>query len=184
MGSRFAAARRVTHGPTTVRWRITKKSKMNEDAECAVCHQPIPKGRVHYGGVSCYSCRAFFRRNTQREELPICKGEGQCRITYMDRKQCSSCRYTKCIRIGMRPEPRYSDDESLSERVHDMPPLEPIEANQKSPFPFPREIPYPYPFQPTTSSMYNQSMYSAKQMNASQDWVRQNAQKKQKLHQT
>ena len=23
--------------------------------------QPIPKGRVHYGGVSCYSCRAFFR---------------------------------------------------------------------------------------------------------------------------
>jgi len=79
--------------------------------------------------------------------------------------------------VNSSPEPRYSDDESLSERVHDMPPLEPIEANQKSPFPFPREIPYPYPFQPTTSSMYNQSMYSAKQMNASQDWVRQNAQK-------
>merc|ERR1712106_1241542 len=111
MGSRFAAARRVTHGPTTVRWRITKKLEMNEDAECAVCHQPIPKGRVHYGGVSCYSCRAFFRRNTQREELPICKGEGQCSITYMDRKQCSCCRYYKCIRIGMRPELVLNEDD-------------------------------------------------------------------------
>ena len=39
---------------------------MNEEAECAVCHQPIPKGRVHYGGVSCYFWCAFFRRNTVR----------------------------------------------------------------------------------------------------------------------
>ena len=83
---------------------LAEFAKMNEDEECAVCHQSIPKGRVHYGGVSCYSCRAFFRRNTQREELPISKGEGRCRITYMDRKQCSSCRYTTCIIIGMRPE--------------------------------------------------------------------------------
>jgi len=73
-------------------------------AECAVCHQPIPKGRVHYGGVSCYSCRAFFRRNTQREELPTCKNGSNCRVTYQDRKQCSACRYTKCLTIGMRPE--------------------------------------------------------------------------------
>ena len=34
--------------------------KIGEVCKC-LFFQPIPKGRVHYGGVSCYSCRAFFR---------------------------------------------------------------------------------------------------------------------------
>ena len=33
----------------------------NSRATCGVCELPTPKTRVHYGGVSCYSCRAFFR---------------------------------------------------------------------------------------------------------------------------
>eukprot|EP00091_Calanus_sinicus_P025319 TRINITY_DN9600_c0_g1_i1.p1 TRINITY_DN9600_c0_g1~~TRINITY_DN9600_c0_g1_i1.p1 ORF type:complete len:181 (-),score=35.58 TRINITY_DN9600_c0_g1_i1:11-508(-) len=126
MGSQFKTTGRETHRHTTPQNRgkntrfkklrffkdfLKELPKMTEVAECAVCHQPIPKGRVHYGGVSCYSCRAFFRRNTQREELPICKGEGGCRITYMDRKQCSSCRYNKCISTGMRPELVLNEDE-------------------------------------------------------------------------
>jgi len=81
------------------------------EGECAVCHQPIPKDRIHYGGVSCYSCRAFFRRNTQRDELPLCKSEGDCRITYADRKQCSACRYASCLRIGMKPELVLTEDD-------------------------------------------------------------------------
>lgn len=84
--------------------------KVNE-TECAVCHQPIPKDRVHYGGVSCYSCRAFFRRNTQREELPVCKRDDNCQITYTDRKQCSACRYASCLRIGMKPELVLTEDD-------------------------------------------------------------------------
>ena len=32
---------------------------------CAVCRVTMEKTRVHYGGVSCYSCRAFFRRTSQ-----------------------------------------------------------------------------------------------------------------------
>ena len=28
---------------------------------CAVCDKSMDKPRVHYGGVCCYSCRAFFR---------------------------------------------------------------------------------------------------------------------------
>jgi len=120
----------------------------NNLAECAVCHQPIPKGRVHYGGVSCYSCRAFFRRNTQRDELPTCKNGSSCRVTYQDRKQCSACRYTKCLTIGMRPElvldasgkqerfKKYlrkkneermkAEELDLGEATKPMPPLQPI----------------------------------------------------------
>jgi len=81
------------------------------EGECAVCFQPIPKDRIHYGGISCYSCRAFFRRNTQRDELPLCKSEGNCRITYADRKQCSACRYASCLRIGMKPELVLTEDD-------------------------------------------------------------------------
>ena len=46
---------------------------MEGGIQCAVCHVAMEKTRVHYGGVSCYSCRAFFRRTTQREELAKCK---------------------------------------------------------------------------------------------------------------
>ena len=68
--------------------------------ECSVCSQPMPKSRVHYGGVSCYSCRAFFRRNTQKQERNVCKEAGQCTVTHKDRKVCTDCRYQKCIRYG------------------------------------------------------------------------------------
>ena len=73
-------------------------------AECQVCHKETPKTRIHYGGVSCYSCRAFFRRNTQRNDLPVCKSSGNCNIVFKERKQCASCRFNKCLRIGMRKE--------------------------------------------------------------------------------
>ena len=66
--------------------------------ECSVCSHPMPKSRVHYGGVSCYSCRAFFRRNTQKQERMVCKEAGQCTVTHKDRKVCTDCRYQKCIR--------------------------------------------------------------------------------------
>ena len=70
---------------------------------------------------------------------------------------------------------QYSDDDSLHHRVNDMPPLEPIEANQKYPFKFPREIPFSCPFQPSTSTtLYNSPMYSSKHMNTSLDWKAQN----------
>eukprot|EP00092_Neocalanus_flemingeri_P003613 GFUD01003877.1.p1 GENE.GFUD01003877.1~~GFUD01003877.1.p1 ORF type:complete len:682 (+),score=79.52 GFUD01003877.1:382-2427(+) len=81
------------------------------DSMCAVCEQRLEKARFHYGGISCYSCRAFFRRNTQRDELPLCKGESRCAITAAVRKQCAACRYDKCLRIGMRPELVLDDDE-------------------------------------------------------------------------
>jgi len=159
--------------------RMTEESsdsnKITKESSCAVCHQPIPQGRVHYGGVSCYSCRAFFRRNTQREEILMCKGpkgKGECIITYIDRKQCSSCRYDKCLRIGMQPElvltedekkkrfekllrkkekeahlttsraHKDSDDGSLIKRVHEMPPLQLIQRNDDSHNEKLHEMPY------------------------------------------
>ena len=58
-------------------------------------------------GHCCYSCRAFFRRTTQRVKmkgLKKCKtGLGRCDVSE-DAKSCINCRYNKCLRIGMTPD--------------------------------------------------------------------------------
>ena len=44
-------------------------------SQCAVCSTEMTKARKHYGGLSCYSCRAFFRRMTHRDRLAHCRSE-------------------------------------------------------------------------------------------------------------
>ena len=74
--------------------------------DCDVCKAPAPD-HFHFGGRTCYSCRAFFRRTVervQRKGLKRCKaGTGDC-VVSQDAKSCIHCRYTKCINIGMKPE--------------------------------------------------------------------------------
>ena len=72
---------------------------------CRVCSRNTAKDRVHYGGISCYSCRSFFRRNTNLgvHQLPSCKGSGSCTITDTARDQCRLCRYQKCMRQENNP---------------------------------------------------------------------------------
>ena len=80
-------------------------------SSCSVCNVAMVKSRVHYGGVSCYSCRAFFRRTTQREELKKCKFDGDCSMDHHERKSCRPCRYDRCLRAGMRPDLVLDEDE-------------------------------------------------------------------------
>ena len=42
------------------------KGKEELAAECSVCGQPAA-AHLHYGAVSCYSCRAFFRRGQPKQ---------------------------------------------------------------------------------------------------------------------
>jgi len=68
-------------------------------AACRVCGALLDKERTHYGGISCYSCRQFFRRETNTEELKSCNWEKKCLV-----KECRACRYEKCLAIGMRTD--------------------------------------------------------------------------------
>jgi len=66
---------------------------------------------------------------------------------------------------------QYSDEEPLHQRVKDMPPLEPIEANLNYPLKFSRDIPFSASFKPTTSpTMYSSPMYSSKHIDTSSEW--------------
>merc|ERR1711953_397534 len=55
-------------------------------------------------GQTCFSCRAFFRRTSEIVKTTIlsCENSGKCHITEVDRS-CKSCRYQKCLSIGMNP---------------------------------------------------------------------------------
>ena len=87
------------------------------DRVCLVCgifqetgSKTDPKVHVHYGAMSCMSCKAFFRRCVRDKAPTICKQQGHCNITSKSRIKCKKCRYEKCLAIGMKPELVLTDE--------------------------------------------------------------------------
>ena len=48
-----------------IRSSHNRNMTIKQICRCAVCGEAMDKTRVHYGGVSCSSCRAFFRRESK-----------------------------------------------------------------------------------------------------------------------
>merc|ERR1711915_624149 len=71
-------------------------------AQCSVCSGPAAT-HVHYGAISCYSCRAFFRRGVPKQ-VRCAFGHDKCKITRQNRTGCKLCRYNRCLEVGMKPE--------------------------------------------------------------------------------
>ena len=75
-------------------------------ATCAVCGDRATRLRYsHYGAVSCFSCRAFFRRAVEKGSHTgyACAAKvGGCLVTVDTRKKCPRCRFDKCVDVGMR----------------------------------------------------------------------------------
>ena len=77
--------------------------KHSLDASCAVCGDAAT-GHYYYGGLSCFSCRTFFRRCVFKTNLNSCLKNQNCQIKVETRSMCQYCRFQKCLRIGMDPE--------------------------------------------------------------------------------
>lgn len=79
---------------------------MTRLANCAVCGDKATRLRYsHYGAVSCFSCRAFFRRAIEKGANYLCQKDhqaGKCAINIQTRKKCAACRFNKCIVVGMK----------------------------------------------------------------------------------
>lgn len=69
---------------------------------CLVCGD-VASG-YHYGVASCEACKAFFKRTIQGSIDYTCPAANDCEITKRRRKSCQSCRFTKCLRVGMLRE--------------------------------------------------------------------------------
>lgn len=69
---------------------------------CLVCGD-VASG-YHYGVASCEACKAFFKRTIQGNIDYTCPAANDCEITKRRRKSCQSCRFSKCLDVGMLRE--------------------------------------------------------------------------------
>ncbi|EGT32150.1 hypothetical protein CAEBREN_04849 [Caenorhabditis brenneri] len=68
--------------------------------KCKVCGSPSQG--VHFGIHSCRACAAFFRRVIVLDKDYVCLQDKQrCNPDKLQRSSCRSCRYQKCIKMGM-----------------------------------------------------------------------------------
>eukprot|EP00092_Neocalanus_flemingeri_P000134 GFUD01000140.1.p1 GENE.GFUD01000140.1~~GFUD01000140.1.p1 ORF type:complete len:729 (-),score=108.39 GFUD01000140.1:177-2363(-) len=79
-----------------------KRYDIPKTASCHVCGD-LAAEHLHYGGIACYSCRAFFRR-TVNSNRPIleCSNDLNCKVNKDTRKRCQFCRFEKCKAVGMK----------------------------------------------------------------------------------
>ncbi|XP_029024921.1 nuclear receptor subfamily 5 group A member 2-like [Betta splendens] len=72
------------------------------DELCPVCGDKV--SGYHYGLLTCESCKGFFKRTVQNNKKYTCAETRDCRIDKTQRKRCPSCRFQKCLHVGMRLE--------------------------------------------------------------------------------
>jgi len=85
---------------------------LSSTENCKICGERAAR-HVHYGAITCFSCRAFFRRSLQNKTAAkyICRRKSTCEINVKTRKNCQYCRYMKCLAIGMNPNYVLSEEE-------------------------------------------------------------------------
>ena len=85
---------------------------ISDTEKCRICGEAAAK-HVHYGAVTCFSCRAFFRRSIQNGHPKnySCRKGGKCIITLKTRKNCQKCRFDACLAAGMKTSWVLTDDE-------------------------------------------------------------------------
>ncbi|XP_064087690.1 ecdysone-induced protein 75B-like isoform X2 [Macrobrachium nipponense] len=77
------------------------KEKVKEEKKCGVCGDAARS--MHFGGMACDSCKAFFRRSVQSGAYKNfqCPENEQCPISKQNRKVCQYCRFKKSQENGM-----------------------------------------------------------------------------------
>ena len=124
---------------------------------CFVCGEASKSGQDFsrsYGGVACFSCRAFFRRATHRlKKRPIVchngngNGGQKCNVTLENRQSCKKCRYEKCLENGMDPDLVLSEEQKvvrfrklLSKKKKVFPSNESAQNNERLLVPIAKEV--------------------------------------------
>ncbi|XP_066563912.1 nuclear receptor subfamily 5, group A, member 5 [Amia ocellicauda] len=69
---------------------------------CPICGDRV--SGYHYGLLTCESCKGFFKRTVQNDKRYTCPERQNCPVDTAHRKRCPSCRFQKCLRVGMRRE--------------------------------------------------------------------------------
>ncbi|KAI1724158.1 zinc finger, c4 type (two domains) domain-containing protein [Ditylenchus destructor] len=70
----------------------------------------------NFNVITCESCKAFFRRNANKEKEIRCPFNEQCDINIVSRRFCQRCRLQKCFRVGMKKEWIMSEEARLEKK--------------------------------------------------------------------
>ena len=112
--SKFKTKKHMLSTPQTVYpQQVFKSIYSNDDSKCHACGDKSTGS--HFGGLSCESCKAFFRRSVQNDRYLEykCTYQNSCEMNINTRKICQACRYKTCLNIGMKPKWVLSDTERL-----------------------------------------------------------------------
>uniref|UniRef100_A0A672HFT8 Nuclear receptor subfamily 5 group A member 2-like n=1 Tax=Salarias fasciatus TaxID=181472 RepID=A0A672HFT8_SALFA len=72
------------------------------EENCPVCGDRV--SGYHYGLLTCESCKGFFKRSVQNNKHYTCADQQSCPVNLSQRKRCPSCRFQKCLAVGMKRE--------------------------------------------------------------------------------
>uniref|UniRef100_A0A3Q4BA66 Uncharacterized protein n=1 Tax=Mola mola TaxID=94237 RepID=A0A3Q4BA66_MOLML len=77
-------------------------SRVDPEESCPVCGDKV--SGYHYGLLTCESCKGFFKRSVQNNKKYTCAEQQSCPMNLSQRKRCPSCRFQKCLAVGMKRE--------------------------------------------------------------------------------
>ncbi|KAI6209505.1 Nuclear hormone receptor family member nhr-48 [Aphelenchoides besseyi] len=81
---------------------------------CRVCGDKSYS--YNFNVITCESCKAFFRRNANKEKDIRCPFNDNCDINIVSRRFCQRCRLKKCFEQGMRKEWIMSEEARLEKK--------------------------------------------------------------------
>uniref|UniRef100_A0AC34RQI3 Nuclear receptor domain-containing protein n=1 Tax=Panagrolaimus sp. JU765 TaxID=591449 RepID=A0AC34RQI3_9BILA len=91
-------------------------NEADSDMLCQVCDDSALTR--HFGAVCCNACAAFFRRTIAGNRSYVCLKNDDCSIRYdIPKRLCRSCRFRKCIKVGMRAEEVQSTQKPLKTQM-------------------------------------------------------------------
>uniref|UniRef100_A0A1I7V065 Nuclear receptor n=3 Tax=Caenorhabditis tropicalis TaxID=1561998 RepID=A0A1I7V065_9PELO len=96
----------------------TTKTEEDDGPCCLVCGRVANTGH-HYGVTACLGCKTFFRRVVLQKNSPKCKYKNQCRLekSVNAKRLCRSCRYKKCLEVGMTEDALHPCRDVIGRRV-------------------------------------------------------------------
>ncbi|VDM44221.1 unnamed protein product [Toxocara canis] len=81
---------------------------------CRVCGDKAYS--YNFNVITCESCKAFFRRNANKEKEIRCPFNDQCDINIVSRRFCQRCRLQKCFTVGMKKEWIMSEEARIEKK--------------------------------------------------------------------
>ncbi|KAG5279251.1 hypothetical protein AALO_G00075730 [Alosa alosa] len=99
----YAPDLRTLEGPSMSQEpKVEPGQQPNPEERCPVCGDRV--SGYHYGLLTCESCKGFFKRTVQNNKRYTCAERQSCPMDPAQRKRCPSCRFQKCLAVGMKRE--------------------------------------------------------------------------------